>query len=105
MACVRACPHDCLRVRAVANAAFGGDKSLKVMQQMMAASQAGRDLVYHAFGTTYRGRLLAEWIDELQGLVAVRQLTVGTLLPSPVKPMPPHTLSLFFNSLFFLASR
>lgn len=66
-----------------ANTAFGGDKSLKVMQQMMAASQAGRDLVYHAFGTTYRGRLLAEWIDELQGLVAARQLTVGDcLLPS-----------------------
>ena len=93
-ACVRACSHDCLRVGAVASVAFGGDKSLKVMQQMMAASQAGRDLVYHAFGTTYRGRLLAEWIDELQGLVAVRQLTVGTLLPPLTSQRPSHTHAL-----------
>lgn len=68
--------------------AFGGDKSLKVMQQMMAASQAGRDLVYHAFGTTYRGRLLAEWIDELQGLVAARQLTVGELYRAIIEATP-----------------
>jgi hypothetical protein len=75
------------------------------MQQMMAASQAGRDLVYHAFGTTYRGRLLAEWIDELQGLVAARQLTVGTLLPCKANAIThTHTLSLTL-SLFFLASR
>jgi hypothetical protein len=87
-----------------ANTAFGGDKSLKVMQQMIAASQAGRDLVYHAFGTTYRGRLLAEWIDELQGLVAARQLTVGTV-SSPVKPMLASSQSPATDSPFSHASR
>jgi hypothetical protein len=45
---------------------------------MMAASHAGRDLAYHAFGTTYRSRPLVDWIDELQERAAARKLTVGT---------------------------
>jgi hypothetical protein len=63
-------------------AAFGGDKSLKAVQQMMAASQAERDMEYFTFGEKYAGRTLEDWLLELNRFVVEHNLSVG---------MPSHT--------------
>jgi poly(ADP-ribose) glycohydrolase len=61
-------------------AAFGGDKSLKAVQQMMSASEAERDLVYFTFGEKYAGRTLEEWLLDLNRFVVEHNITVGTCL-------------------------
>jgi hypothetical protein len=64
-----------VRVRA----AFGGDKSLKVLQQMMAAAEADREVLYHTFGEKYGDRSLKEWITLVNELILKHHPTVGTL--------------------------
>ncbi len=64
-----------MRVRA----AFGGDKSLKVLQQMMAAAEADREVLYHTFGEKYGDRSLKEWITLVNELILKHHPTVGTL--------------------------
>lgn len=59
------------------HAAFGGDKSLKVLQQMMAASQADRELLYYTFGEMYGRKSLKEWIKLINELIAQHHPTVG----------------------------
>lgn len=59
--------------------AFGGDKSLKAVQQMMAASQAERDMEYFTFGEKYAGRTLEDWLLELNRFVVEHNLSVGDL--------------------------
>jgi hypothetical protein len=60
-------------------AAFGGDKSLKVMQQILAASEAGRPLQYFTFGEKYNNRSLKDSIERVAAGAAARSLTVGKL--------------------------
>jgi len=57
--------------------AFGGDKSLKVLQQMMAAAQADRDLLYYTFDESYCGQTLEEWIKQINMLIDQHHPTVG----------------------------
>jgi len=57
--------------------AFGGDKSLKVVQQILAASEAGRPLQYFTFGEKFSNKSLKQSIDELADVVRARNLTVG----------------------------
>ncbi|ELR16934.1 poly(adpribose) glycohydrolase [Acanthamoeba castellanii str. Neff] len=57
--------------------AFGGDKSLKVLQQMMAAAEADREVLYHTFGEKYGDRSLKEWITLVNELILKHHPTVG----------------------------
>ncbi len=57
--------------------AFGGDKSLKLLQQLVAASQAGRDVVFHPFAQNYNGKSMEEWIRLLNEMITLHHLTVG----------------------------
>ncbi len=75
-----------MRVRA----AFGGDKSLKAVQQMMAASQAERDLEYFTFGEKYAGRTLEDWLLELNRFVVEHNLTVGMARTARRTTHAPH---------------
>lgn len=53
--------------------AFGGDPSLKALLQLMAASEAGRDIVYFTFGNTE----LRDQIHQCYRLLCERMVTVG----------------------------
>ena len=55
--------------------AFGGDPSLKALLQLMAASEAGRDLVYFTFGNVE----LRDNIFQCYRLLSERMVTVGDL--------------------------
>ncbi len=57
--------------------AFGGDKSLKLLQQLVAASQAGRDMVFHPFAQNYNGKSMEEWTRLLNEMITLHHLTVG----------------------------
>jgi hypothetical protein len=56
--------------------AFGGDADLKSLIQMMAASAAGRDVAYFAFGD----RKLRDSMDEVHKFLREKEVTVGALL-------------------------
>jgi poly(ADP-ribose) glycohydrolase len=53
--------------------AFGGDKHLKAIQQLIAASVAGVDLHYYAFGD----RSFSVWFPRICALLKKHNLTVG----------------------------
>ena len=55
--------------------AFGGDKRLKVLLQWLAASAAGRDVVYFTFGDVN----LQEDMHTLQQVLVERQVSVGAV--------------------------
>ena len=55
--------------------AFGGDPSLKALLQLMAASEAGRDIVYFTFGKVE----LRDQMCQCYGLLRERKVTVGDL--------------------------
>jgi len=59
--------------------AFGGDKGLKAIQQMMAASQAGRNLHYYTFRERYMGEPLDKLLSDLDDHVQQHNLTVSDL--------------------------
>src|SRR5690242_14008125 len=57
--------------------AFGGDKALKVLQQLMAASLAGREVIYFTFSEKYKGVDLAELINYTLSIAEKHGVTVG----------------------------
>lgn len=69
--------HPLLLPTLLLSTAFGGDKSLKAVQQMMSASQAERDLIYFTFGEKYSGRTLESWLLDLNHLIEKHSITVG----------------------------
>eukprot|EP00005_Dracoamoeba_jomungandri_P004842 CAMPEP_0174251320 /NCGR_PEP_ID=MMETSP0439-20130205/1176_1 /TAXON_ID=0 /ORGANISM="Stereomyxa ramosa, Strain Chinc5" /LENGTH=271 /DNA_ID=CAMNT_0015331599 /DNA_START=683 /DNA_END=1498 /DNA_ORIENTATION=- len=58
---------------------FGGDLGLKVVQQLMAASQAHREITYHSFGETFFSKSLDEWIELLNSSMQHNCVTVSDL--------------------------
>ena len=57
--------------------AFGGDKALKIFQQIMAASVAGRDVIYFTFGEKYKGVPLHDLIAHSLDIAKKHNVTVG----------------------------
>lgn len=55
--------------------AFGGDTRLKALIQLMAAAEAGRDMVYFTFGDAY----LMKDVHEMHTFLTKRKVTVGVL--------------------------
>lgn len=55
--------------------AFGGDKHLKAIQQLVAASVAGVDLHYYAFGD----RSFSVWFPRVYALLKKRNLDAGSV--------------------------
>mmetsp|Transcript_24235 Transcript_24235/g.33983 ORF Transcript_24235/g.33983 Transcript_24235/m.33983 type:complete len:479 (+) Transcript_24235:60-1496(+) len=55
--------------------AFGGDKHLKFIQQLMAASEAERELEYY----TFNDEKLSESLTEIYDFLVANQVTVGQL--------------------------
>eukprot|EP01113_Clastostelium_recurvatum_P028760 TRINITY_DN3473_c0_g1_i4.p1 TRINITY_DN3473_c0_g1~~TRINITY_DN3473_c0_g1_i4.p1 ORF type:complete len:551 (-),score=124.31 TRINITY_DN3473_c0_g1_i4:9-1466(-) len=55
--------------------AFGGDKQLKFIEQLMAASEAGCRLAYYAFGE----KDICDQMQQIQTYLHDRNVTVGTL--------------------------
>lgn len=55
--------------------AFGGDKRLKAVLQMMAAAQAERDLMYFTFGDAY----LVRDVHDIHTLITHKHATIGSV--------------------------
>jgi len=55
--------------------AFGGDKHLKTVQQILAATEAGRDILYF----TFKDAKLEATIQEFLNILEQKQVTVGQL--------------------------
>ncbi|KAL6066759.1 poly(ADP-ribose) glycohydrolase [Balamuthia mandrillaris] len=59
--------------------AFGGDKALKFFQQVMAASQAGREIYYFTFKEKYQGTPLHLLIAQFCDITAEHHVSLGDL--------------------------
>lgn len=59
---------------------FGGDKSVKFFQQLLAASEAGREeLHYYTFDEAYYdpSHKLSTWINDVMHVIDSKGMTVG----------------------------
>jgi len=74
--------------------AFGGDKALKTFQQLLAASEAGREVLYFTFGENYQSEPLSAQIQNLIEICHTHHLTVGDVYKF-MRAAPTHRPNLF----------